>query len=135
MRTFVILLGSAALAACAAGGSEAPMRADADGEAVLAKAIEGRTAGPPVSCVRQRDVRNTRGGGGNTILFDGTGGTVYVNQARGSCPAILPWHAISHRSISTNICTGEVVRIFDPQTGIEFGSCSLGEFVPYRRRS
>ena len=127
-----ILLATIALAACAVS-RDGPMPADPEGDARLSEALAGRTAGDPRNCVRSQEVRNARGAGPNVILFDGPGDLVYVNRARGSCPKIESWHAISRRSISTNMCTGELIRVFDPNSGIEYGGCSLGEFVPWRR--
>ncbi len=133
-RIAVIAATAAALGACtmhqdAAGSASAVMQ----GEVSLGEALAGRSEGRPVNCVRSQDVRNTRSAGGNTILFDGPGGMIYVNRASGSCPRIQPWHAIRRRSISTNMCSGELIRVVDPQTGVEYGGCSLGEFVPWRR--
>ncbi len=128
----LILLAAAGLAACTMT-RDGPVPADPDGEAMLSEARAGRTARAPVNCVRQQDVRNTRSAGGNTILFDGPGSTVYVNQASGSCPRIQPWHAIRLRTINTQMCSGELIRVFDPQTGVEYGGCSLGRFVPWQR--
>jgi hypothetical protein len=127
-----IILAAAALGACTVGRG-GPVPADADGEALLAEVLAGRIAGEPRSCVRSQDVRNTRSAGNNRILFDGPGRTVYVNHATGSCPRIQPWHAIRLRTVSTSLCSGELIRVFDPQTGVEYGGCSLGEFVPWRR--
>jgi len=130
----ILLLPLAALAACTVGAdrtAELNMSDSLD----LSDALTGRAEGEPRSCVRQQDVRNTRSVGGNTILFDGPGGIVYVNQASGSCPRIQPWHAIRHRTINNSICSGELIRVFDPQTGVEYGGCSLGEFTPWRRGS
>jgi hypothetical protein len=131
MRT-ILLLATAALGACTMSSDAAPVRTTVD-EASLDEALAGRSEGAPVNCVRQQDVRNTRSPGGNAILFDGPGGTVYLNRAGGSCPAIRPWHAIRHRSINTQLCSGELIRVFDPQTGVEYGGCTLGAFVPWRR--
>ncbi|HEX8217022.1 MAG TPA: hypothetical protein VF577_06125 [Allosphingosinicella sp.] len=128
-----ILLPLAALAACTMGGRDGPIPSDPDGDAVLSEALAGRIEGEPRNCVRQQDILDTRSAGGNTLLFEAKGGLVYVNRAGGSCPRIQPWHAIRHRAINTSICSGELIRVFDPQSGIEFGGCSLGEFVPWRR--
>ena len=137
MRIF-ILLGAAALAGGCVNESAELAAAErtvmnvAEG-AELDEALAGRTAGSPVACVRQQDLRNTRAIGSGTILFDGPGNTVWVNRTRSSCPRIEPWHAIRHQTINTAMCSGELIRVFDPQTGVEYGGCSLGDFTPWRR--
>jgi hypothetical protein len=134
MRT-ILLLASAALSACAMSSDARPdPAAAADADAALDEALAGRTAGPAQHCVRQQDVRNSRSVGGPVVLFDGPGDIVYANRTSGSCPRIQPWHALHHRTVNTQLCSGELIRVFDPQSGIEFGGCSLGEFVPWRRR-
>lgn len=133
MKTLLATAAAAlALAGCAAS-VDGPIASDPEGDAALAEALAGRTAGDAVSCVRQQDVRNSRSAGTDTILFDGPGNTVYVNRTSGSCPAIRPGLALRHRTTSTNLCSGELIRVFDPQTGVEYGGCSLGRFVPWRR--
>jgi hypothetical protein len=32
----------------------------------------------------------------------------------------------------SQLCRGDIVTVFDPISGVEFGGCSLGEFTPYR---
>jgi hypothetical protein len=128
------LLGLAALAACTASADDR-VEASAAEEAALGEALGGRTAGRPVSCVRQQDLRNSRGAGPGTILFDGPGDLVYVNRTLSACPAIRPWYAIRHRTTQTAMCTGELIQVFDPANGVEYGGCTLGEFTPYRRGS
>jgi hypothetical protein len=134
---FIAAAAAALAAGCAndadlSSGESAVLNA-ADSSAELGQALAGRTAGPPRSCVRLQDVRNTRSAGRDVILFDGPGDLVYVNRARSSCPEIKSWHAIRHRTVGTNICANELIRVFDPNSGIEYGGCALGEFVPWRR--
>ncbi|MDP8995169.1 MAG: hypothetical protein M3N07_09360 [Pseudomonadota bacterium] len=129
----LLLLPLAALAGACTVAVPGPAPVAAGDDSSLAEALAGRTAGDPVSCVRQRDLRNSRAYGDGTILFDGPGSTVYVNNTRDSCPTIRPWHAIRYRTIGTNVCAGELIRVLDPQTGVEYGGCTLGEFTPYRR--
>ena len=134
MRTIMTLPLAAALAAGCMTEAEVPLEADAEVyQTTLDEATAGRTAGQPVSCVRQRDLRNSRAVGPTTIVFDGPGSVVYVNETRSECPRIRPWDAIRFRTISTNICEGELIRVFDPNTPIERGGCTLGAFTPYRR--
>ena len=128
------MLPLAALAACAMADDET-VETSVAADAALGEAIAGRSAGSPVSCVRQQDLRNSRAVGDRAILFDGPGGTVYLNRTRSPCPRIQPWHALRHQSTRTGLCSGDLIQVFDSQTGVEYGGCSLGEFTPYRRGS
>ena len=131
MMRKILLIPLAAVAACAVDDRTAELNASDTSD--LTMALAGRIEGEPRNCVRQQDVRNSRSAGTNTILFDGPGGVVYLNRASGSCPVIQPWHAIRHRTIGTAVCSGELIRVFDPQVGVEYGGCTLGAFVPWRR--
>ena len=98
----------------------------------LAEATEGRVAGPAVSCVNQVGLRNTRIVG-EAILFEGPGDVLYVNHGSGGCVVLEHGRAIRTSNPSNRLCRGDIVTAFEPVSGIEFGGCSLGDFVPYRR--
>ena len=102
-------------------------------QAELAAELDGRVAGDPVACVKQRDIRGNRSVGEGVILFDGPSGIIYVNRPAAGCPSLDRGRSLVTRTISTRLCRGDLARVFDPTTGIEYGGCSLGDFVPYRR--
>jgi hypothetical protein len=99
----------------------------------LAEALEGRTAGPAVSCVSQRELRNNRTIGDDFILFDGPNDILYLNRPAGGCPTLELGRALRTRTTSSQLCRGDIVTVFDPVSGAEYGGCGLGDFVPYRR--
>ena len=61
-------------------------------------------------------------------------GTVYVNRPSGGCVNLRSGYALRTSTTSTQLCRGEIATVFDPVSGAEWGSCALGDFVPYRRR-
>lgn len=122
------------LALCGGGGVVyAAQSTRAGPETRLAAALENRVAEAPVACVQPRQIRGNTPIDENTILFQGTGGRVYVNRTRSSCAGLRAWHALRSRRIGTSLCEGDLVVGFDPASGIEYGGCTLGEFEPYRR--
>lgn len=130
----ILLIMTAALAGCTmAGDEQAESIRAADDRRALADRLAGRVAGPAQSCVPLRTLRGNRGYGEDTIVFEGAGRTLYVNKTRSPCPRLDPWNAIRIRTIGSSLCANEPIHVFDPTTGTEFGSCSLGEFTPYRR--
>ena len=100
--------------------------------AAVAAAMEGRVAGPPVACVDQRGLRGNRAIAG-AMLFEGPGDVVYVNQGIGGCQALAHGRAMRTSNPVGRLCRGDLVTAFDPVSGVEFGGCTLGDFVPYRR--
>lgn len=101
----------------------------------LAKALEGRTAGPAVDCIQ-----NMRGQARMQIIDDGTilfrdQGTVYLQKTRSVCPGIErgKYALVTHKTGAGQICSGDINQLVDPVTGIYGGNCDFGQFVPYRR--
>jgi hypothetical protein len=131
MKQALLLLSLTLAAGCTAEGAVAPSES---GGARLAAALEGRTPGAPMNCVSQLNLRSSRSAGEEAIIFDGPGGTIYVNRPPAGCPS-LEGRAMVTRSTSSQLCRGDIVTVIDTATGTEYGSCGLGEFVPYRRGS
>jgi hypothetical protein len=125
------LLVAAALCGCTAQPEPAiTPKEQASLDAVLA----GRTARQPVTCVSQHLLRGNRGFGEGVILFEGaTGRTVYVNRPPGGCPELSPFRALRIKTTTGQLCRGDIVTVFDATSGIEYGSCGLGDFVEYRK--
>ena len=129
MKAVLAIVAAGLAAACT---MNAPVeRTEAD-SAALAEATAGRVAGEPVACVNQVGLRNTRTVG-DAILYEGPGDVLYVNHGNGGCGVLEHGRAIRTRTPSTRLCRGDIVTAFDPVSGMEFGGCSLGDFVPYRR--
>ena len=131
MRPVMILLLAGFPAGCMPAEEPAELSADAQGE--LDAALAGRSAGPDVSCIPQRDVRNTRTIGDGAMLFRSAGDVVYVNRPPGGCPTLRFGRAFRTTSTISQLCRGDIVTVFDPVSGAEFAGCSLGDFTPYRR--
>ncbi|HTK58175.1 MAG TPA: hypothetical protein VL336_04255 [Sphingomicrobium sp.] len=102
----------------------------------LGKALAGRTAGQPVSCIS-----NTRGSDMTviddyTILFK-EGGTIYVQKPHGGCYGLGNgnYSLVTRIAGSNRLCSGQIGELVDRVSGYGYGSCVFGEFVPYRKAS
>jgi|KBSSwiStaDraftv2_1062776.scaffolds.fasta_scaffold28433_5 hypothetical protein len=129
----IILVSLAALAAtgCTATTPSPPTAAQ---QASLDEQLAGRTEGKPVSCVDQFLMQGNKGYGEGTILFEGKSKSiVWLNHPPTGCPELNQFRALRSRTPTNHLCRGDIVTIFDPTSGIEYGSCGLGDFVPYRR--
>ena len=127
------ILGISLLAAAAACTPVAPVEMSAAQQSSLGEALAGRTAGPAVSCVSQRNLRGSRSFGEGAILFQGTGGTVYVNRPPAGCPSLNFGRTLTTQTTGTQLCRGDIATVVDTSSGMTFGGCGLGDFVPYRR--
>jgi hypothetical protein len=134
MKQIIALAAMALAAGCAASSPETEALARADGEAKLATALrDHQPAGPPVSCVPLRNLQGNRSAGEGAIVFGSNGGRLYVNRPPAGCPLLDHGRAISLRTTGSQLCRGDIVNVFDPVSGIDYGSCSLGDFTPYER--
>ena len=130
MKHLALPLLAGLVAGCMA---QEPVELSPAAQTRLAQELEGRTAGPSQACVPQQTLRGNRSIGDGVMLFDGPGEIVYVNRPAGGCPSLEFGRALVTRSISSQLCRGDIVTVVDPTTGTEYGGCGLGDFVPYRR--
>ena len=130
MKTLATILAGAALALTGAAAASAETLAE-KGEARLAKMLEGRTAGEPVSCIsmmRSNDLQVIEYVG----LVYKAGDTVYVSRpadprslGRDDVPVI--------QRFGSQLCKQDVIRTVDRHGGYTNGVVFLNDFVPYKR--
>jgi hypothetical protein len=127
MRKILLTLGAltAAVAAPALGAAKA------DGETQLARELEGRTAGEPVSCISLRDTRSSRIIKGTAIVYE-SGSTLYVNRPRGA-QSLDGWDVLVTKLHGSSLCRMDSVQLYDPSARMQTGFVILGDFVPYRK--
>jgi hypothetical protein len=138
MKAVILLCAVTLAAGCASGGGPSPSaRAQAqatEDRGKLAEALSGRIAGLPQDCVNERDLGGHESFREGVILFSGTtSGVVYVNRPPGGCPGLGFRPALKIQLPTTRLCRGDIVTLFDPATGQDYGGCALGAFTPYRR--
>ncbi|WP_106640112.1 hypothetical protein [Allosphingosinicella vermicomposti] len=97
----------------------------------LAKAVEGRVAGEPVSCIDHSRIRSSRIIDGTAIVYQ-IGNTMYVNRPVGA-EALDDWDVLVTRLHGSKLCDRDIVRLVDPNSRMLSGAVSLGEFVPYKK--
>ena len=88
------------------------------------------------SCIPLRSVESTRIVDPSAIIYKVSSRKLYVNQPDdGRCTALRKERALVTRTMTGNLCRMDIVRVIDPPTPIEYGSCILGDFTEYRRRN
>ena len=103
------------------------------GETELARLLEGREAGEPVSCISSRPQQRIRTIDGTAYVF-GQGSTLYV-QRTARPQDIDRRNAILSQSFSGGqLCRSDVVSTFDPIQGFFTGGVIFEDFVPYTRQ-
>ena len=129
MRISLPLLASA-VALAAMPASAAPRLTP---EAKLARAIEGREAGAPVDCILLRDVRGSRIIDRTAIVYETVGGTLYVNRPDAGASSLDDDDVLVTKTNLGQLCSVDVVQLYDRASQAPAGSVFLGEFVPYHR--
>lgn len=107
---------------------------NADGEAKLAKLIEGRTAGKPVSCIpAQIDGQRLQIIDDTAVVYDG-GSTIYV--ARPAAPDSLDTdhNILVINRFGSQLCKQDVIRTVDRYSGFTTGVVFLDDFTPYTKK-
>ena len=122
------LIGTAVVAASPAQEERAAKEA-----AALEKAIAGKVAGKPVSCISLRDIDRSQNIGENAIIYRISTNRFYVNKPRGGCSGLRDGRALITRIPTDRLCSGDVAQVVDLTLGFEGPACILGEFIPYTK--
>jgi hypothetical protein len=128
MRKFTAFLATA-LALATASAEAAPR---VSGEAKLAREIEGRVAGDPVRCLPFHRIHSSRIIDDTAIVYD-AGSTLYVNRPRAGRESLDRWDTLVTRTFGSQLCSTDVVHLYDAGARMQTGIVFLGEFVPYRK--
>lgn len=134
MHKTAILPLIALLASCAAEPSPRAIKYQAEQAAKLEKALVGYTPGKPQSCVDLRDLTRPESYGDATILYSTSSRLIYRNDVSGGgCGGAGRDYIMVNEVFGSRLCRGDITRLVDRTSGFYAGSCSLGDFVPYRR--
>jgi len=124
----LLALSSAPLPAAAPANSLPP-----PGPA-LTKALAGRTPGKPLTCINLPAIGSSTSLAEGAIIYKQSSRLWYVNRPDdGRCTLLRRDRAIATRTPSTQLCRGDIVRVFDPVGHFDYGACGLGDFVPYTK--
>lgn len=125
----LLIGGSAALSADSKGYAA---RQAAEDKVALDKQLAGLVPGKPQACidpVRYRESTRV----GDTILYRNGRNDIMRNDTGGGCFGLRRGDAIVTRSSINQFCRGDIVQTVDLINGFQSGSCSFGDFVPYRK--
>ena len=136
LRISIIPTLCAALLVASSGIAPAKqIERSAKAEQKLARALQGRTAGPEVDCIANwRGQSDMQIIDDNTILFE-DGAVVYVQKPRETCNGIdRNKYALVVKKVGNGrICSGDINQLIAPMSGVYGGNCVFGPFIPYRK--
>ena len=102
-------------------------------EAQLARALDGRVAGKPVDCLNLRDIRSSRIIDRAAILYETHGDTLYLNRPDAGQSSLNRGDVLVTDTHSQQLCSIDVVHLYDTSLHMRTGVVFLGDFVPYRK--
>lgn len=91
--------------------------------------LAGHATGPGVRCLRLRSITGQTIIPPNTIIFN-VGSRIYRSDVGPACPLDRN-RAIVTRSVGSEQCEGDLFRVVDTLSRIDWGSCTFGRFVPW----
>lgn len=131
MKFGTVAFTAVAAALLAAPALQAEDREMSEGEAKLAKMLEGRVAGDPQSCVYMRPTTKLTVIDGTALVYK-SGRTLYVNIPR-NAEDIDDRDTLVTRRSSSSLCRTDIVTTQDRSIGFYTGNIFLGDFVPYTK--
>jgi hypothetical protein len=102
------------------------------GEQRLAKLLDGRVAGTPVSCIRTNPRDPVRTIDGTAYVY-GSGNTLYVQRTTDPEDIDETDTLIVNRFSATQLCRLDQTTKIDRTTGIFSGAVFFEDFIPYTR--
>ena len=105
---------------------------NAEGEARLAQAVNGRVAGTPADCINLSDIDSTQIIDRTAIIYRMRNGTLFVNRPSGAA-FLNRGDILVTDTHSSRLCRVDIVRLVDSGSHMPSGTLGLGQFVPYPR--
>ncbi len=131
-RKLMIVAAVMALAGATAESADRKQTRAEKNEARLAKLIEGRTAGTPVSCIPAFKSDKLEVIDGVAMVY-GDGDTIYVGKP--SDPRSLRRDdVIVINRFGGQLCHTDIIRTVDRMSGFTTGALFLEQFVPYKKQ-
>lgn len=129
MRAAILLASALLIAGTPAVAKD---KAYPKGEAKLAKTLEGRTAGKPVSCINLRDIQSSTIIDRTAIVYD-VGNKLYVNRPSIGATSLDSDDILLTKTHSSQLCRIDTVQLIDRTSQFNRGFVGLGDFVPYTK--
>ncbi|MBY0282936.1 MAG: hypothetical protein K2W81_03095 [Sphingomonas sp.] len=121
-----------ALAATALAGGATVMAQDAAPlSPELAKALAGRVAGKPETCISASRVNGPEIIDSRNILYRQSGARIWRNEMADACPALGDNEILVVEAYGDQLCKFDRFRVVNRNSGFPSAYCILGSFTPY----
>ena len=137
MRALMLLLPIGLIACTPTAAQRDRVAAEADTtQASLDRALAGFTPDPTRGCFHSslyRGGQSTKAYG-KTLLYKVSPRLIYRTDTSGGCERVGDDAYLVIATPSGDQCRGDIARTVDRGSQQSFGSCSLGDFVAYRKK-
>jgi hypothetical protein len=134
MRNVTPLVLAALLVGCSA--TPPPPASNYERQQHLAQWLNGLApSGPPQDCLASYHQKEMTIVDNSTIVFRDGPGHVWVQKTQSACsPLAGPGpYALLTRSTVASLCSGDIAQVVETGSGMDVGSCVMGQFQPYSR--
>jgi len=128
MKILRLLMASGALLATA----PAQAKPAVDPQVRLEQELGGWVAGKPRDCINLQQIRSTRIINRTAIIYD-MGSIRFLNRPRGGAESLSQWDTLVTDTHSSQLCSIDVVKLYDSSAHMQTSVVFLGEFVPYKK--
>lgn len=125
------IIAAVAAAATLLAAPAVDARTKQTGEEKLAKLLEGREAGKPVSCIPSSQATETRVIDKTAIVYR-IGNTLYVNRPT-NADSLDDDDILVTKLFGSQLCNLDTVQLHDRSSFFWSGFVGLRDFVPYRK--
>jgi len=121
------------LASCAAADPRraSDARSIAETDRQLAEVLGNRIAGTPQNCVDQSRLLGPERVGKRDVIYRQSGRRVWRTTLREDCTGLGGDVILVAETYGTQLCAGDRFQVVNRNSGISFGYCFYGPFVPY----
>ena len=133
LATTALCLAASPVAASHHSGEDEAKPEMTKGEKELAKLLEGREAGKPVSCIRNFPIQQLRVIN-KTALVYGRGRTIYVQRTRNPQDIDDGEVLVTRHFGGSDLCRLDNVTTVDRHGGFFSGVIFFEDFVPYTKK-
>jgi hypothetical protein len=131
MRKLTVLIASCAAATALFAAPALEAKTKPTGEERLAKMLNGREAGEPVSCISMLDTHDLHTIDKTALVYK-RGGTIWVNRPANP-EALRSNDVLVIKRTGSQFCKMDNVTTADQSTHMFSGAVFLGDFVPYKK--
>ena len=132
MKIILPVLIVLTVAGCANAATEPKSQLSAREQKALDRAIAGKVPGRPEICVSALRGQNLHAIGDHTLIYRINKNLIYRNDLQGACHGLDFGDTLVMRVYGSQYCRGDIAHVMDLPSGMRTGSCTLGDFVPYR---